>query len=210
MKKDITLLIVFVVSTIFINTSTYAQETGTMTDSRDGHVYKTVKIGNQWWMAENLKYKPSSGKYWPYENNKSYISTYGYLYDWETACYSCPKGWHLPSKGEWGQLGAYLGGRLVGGELKESGTTHWNSPNKGANNSSRFSVLPSGIYSNEDGIEYVGQYTYFWSSTETRLTSEKEGNYLSAKCLQLGFIHASLLLKNLSKELRFSIRCIKD
>ena len=84
-------------------------ETGNFTDSRDGKEYKTVKIGDQWIMAENLAYKPDSGNFWAYENNDSNIAIYGYLYDWETAMNIAPEGWHLPSRKEWKAVRKSLG-----------------------------------------------------------------------------------------------------
>jgi uncharacterized protein (TIGR02145 family) len=83
---------------------------GQLTDKRDGKTYKTVKIGNQVWMAENLAFKPSSGNYWAYDDDNSNVAKYGYLYDWETALDVCPAGWHLPSDKEWPVLTDYLGG----------------------------------------------------------------------------------------------------
>ena len=77
-------------------------------DSRDGKTYETVTLGNQTWMTENLAYKPSEGKYWAYDNSNANISSYGYLYDWETSKKVCPEGWHLPSKGDWTELEKYL------------------------------------------------------------------------------------------------------
>jgi uncharacterized protein (TIGR02145 family) len=86
-------------------------ETGSFTDPRDGKTYKTVKIGDQWIMAENLAYKPGIGNFWAYENNDSNIATYGYLYDWETAMNIAPDGWHLPSREEWMNILKKLGAR---------------------------------------------------------------------------------------------------
>ena len=86
----------------------YSQDKGNFNDERDGKEYKWVKIGDQIWMAENLAFKIDTGGCWAYDNNKNYVSTYGYLYNWWTAKAAAPSGWHLPSDDEWTHLEDYL------------------------------------------------------------------------------------------------------
>jgi uncharacterized protein (TIGR02145 family) len=96
---------------------------GTFTDTRDGQTYKTVKIGRQTWMAQNLNYETLSGswcyidhnKYWHYGDSIFYCNTYGRLYDWYAAKIACPAGYHLPSFEEWDKLVATVGDENVAG-----------------------------------------------------------------------------------------------
>jgi uncharacterized protein (TIGR02145 family) len=132
----------------------------------EGNTYKTIQIGTQVWMAENLrvtKYRDGStiqkitdnwgfsdtiGAYCNYGNNDTYVTTFGRLYTYYATVNShklCPTGWHVPSDAEWTLLETYLGGSSVaGGKLKEVGTSHWGSPNTGATNESGFTALPGG------------------------------------------------------------------
>jgi len=193
----------------------------------DGNVYKTVTIGTQVWMAENLKttkYRngdlirttspatldisgESTPKYqWAYDGNESNVATYGRLYTWYAVTDSrivCPTGWHLPSDGEWITLTTYLGGESVaGGKLKEIGTTHWNSPNTGATNETGFTAFPSG-YRNHYGICYdIGNYGYWWSSTELSATS--------AYYRHMSYGNSYVYRNYLAKDYGFSVRCLRD
>lgn len=160
----------------------------TVTDI-DGNIYHTVEIGTQVWMVENLnvtKYRNGasipnisdettwslhfSGAYCHQGNIPSNGTTYGKLYNWYAVNDSrniCPTGWHVPTDAEWSTLMSYLGGEIVaGGKLKETGTTHWTSPNTGATNESGFKALPGGTRNSVGPFSGTGSTCYFWSSTE--------------------------------------------
>ena len=175
---------------------------GTFTDSRDGKVYKTVKIGTQTWIAENLSYKASSGC-WAYNDDVTNVAKYGYLYNWETAKNVCPVGWHLPTDAEWTTLLNYLGGyRVAGGKMKETGTIHWESPNTGANDSIGFSGLPGGLRNVDGKTTTMGIAGYWWSSTECSQTSAYHYRLYFGDEMNSQF--------ETGKNRGFSIRCIKD
>jgi len=179
-----------------------AQETNSFTDSRDGKKYKTVKIGSQTWMAENLAYKTSNGCY-SYDSLDSNVKIYGYLYNFEVAKNSCPSGWHLPSDTEWTTLTTFLNGdSLAGCKLKESGINHWKSPNTGANNESGFTALPGGYLSNNGEFYTSELYGYWWTSSES--------NPYFAWLRYLSSDFSTIGRYDRSKELSFSVRCIKD
>ena len=140
-------------------------------------------------------------------------ATYGVLYNWTAAMDGeassttnpsgiqgvCPAGWHLPSDAEWTELTDYLGGTGAGGKLKETGTTHWNSPNTGATNETGFTALPGG-YRGDNGAFYnVGNYGEWWSATE--------GNAASAWNRRM---YSDVGRYRSNKELGFSVRCVRD
>ena len=190
------------IAILTISLNIMAQETGTYTDSRDKKTYKTVKIGNQTWMAENLAYKATAGCY-AYEDNESNAKIYGYLYNWETAKKVCPSGWHLSSKDDWSVLLTYLGGELIAGDkLKEVGTNHWHKPISAATNESGFTALPGG-FRNEKGEFYVlGYNSWWWCSTEE-----------DAERANQVFIYGHIkdvTISYIDKNYGFSVRCVKD
>jgi|WetSurSiteA1Bulk_404760.scaffolds.fasta_scaffold02741_4 uncharacterized protein (TIGR02145 family) len=130
------------------------------TSDIDGNIYKTIVIGSQTWMAENLRTKKLNdgtplqfvpeGQLWN-STTPAYSIWYNGFYGAHYNLYVvrtgklCPSGWHMPSIDEMKTLIDYLGGRSVaGGKLKEAGTAHWKSPNAGATNSSGFTALPGG------------------------------------------------------------------
>jgi len=179
--------------------SSFAQVKGTFTDSRDGKIYITVKIGTQTWMAENLAYEARRGC-WAYDNNATNVAKYGYLYDWETAKTVCPTGWHLPTDDEWTTLTTYLGGEAFSGEKMKS-TRGWFENGNGTNTSG-FSALPGGYRSKYDTFDNVGSYGYWWSSTESYAATAWNW-YI---CCKYSYVDRF----SYNKSLGHSVRCIRD
>lgn len=212
-------------------------QSGTVTDI-DNNTYKTIEIGNQVWMAENLKTtKYSDGTEIPLTNttaawneltttSKAYClynddinnkETYGALYTWPAAMNGavsstanpsgvqgvCPTSWHLPSDAEWTELKIYLGGDgIAGGKLKETGTTHWLSPNEGATNESGFTALPGGWRDSLGDFYSIGYYGAWWSASE---------NSTSTACQQsVNNSQSGISGDCLNKNHGFSVRCLRD
>ncbi len=157
-------------SSISVNTQSCGCDTtkfGHFTDPRDGHVYKTIKIGTQTWMAENLAWFPYITPTWPdpgYASPCYLVSKNGVLYDHPAALTAAPAGWHLPSAAEWETLSNYLGGaEVAGGKMKA--TYGWDSPNTGATNESCFSALPCASYVYYWDFSSIGGNCVWWSST---------------------------------------------
>jgi uncharacterized protein (TIGR02145 family) len=199
-EKKKALLIAVIFLTIKIHLA--AQVTGTYTDTRDGKIYKTVTIGTQTWMAENLAYQTGKGC-WAYQDDTSYVKTYGYLYDWETAIMACPNGWHLPNKEDWLILTDFLGGKnIAGGKLKEIGTKHWLKLNIGATDSYGFAALPGGNRYNYGKCFDMRLYGRWWSASVT--------NNNSALCFYLYFENSNIKWSSSNMTNGFSVRCIKN
>ncbi len=196
----------------------------TVTDI-DGNVYETVQIGDQLWMAENLKvtkYKDGtaiptghSDSDWSNLSTDAYAlyapaptcgDCYGKYYNWYAVDYGqglCMEGWHVPSDDEWTVLTNYLGGLSVaGGKMKEEGLDHWDSPNTGATNESGFTALPAGIHSGSEPFQMLGKHGYFWSSSES--------NSNIAWYRNLGYGYSGMLRFTNHKDFGFSLRCLKD
>lgn len=141
------------------------------TDPRDGQKYKTVTIGNQIWMAENLNYETEFS--WCYELKEDNCKKYGRLYVWDVALNACPDGWHLPSKDEFDTLITVVGGTEVAGKMLKS-KTDWISKEKSNSNGVDqygFSAKPSGFgyVTSLNSWDYINEWTYYWSSEESGL-----------------------------------------
>jgi uncharacterized protein (TIGR02145 family) len=191
----------------------------------EGNSYATVRIGTQVWMAENLRAtmfndgeeiplvdddaswlsSTNAGYCWYNNDETGYKDPYGALYNGYTISTGklCPAGWHIPGKEDLQMLIDFTGDSTSGGgKLKEAGTDHWLSPNKGAENSTGFSALPAGIRYFEGTFTANSEFTSFWSATET-------GNN-GAWYLSLYYGDTKVRLDSISKKYGLSVRCVQD
>ena len=165
---------------------------GSFEDTRDGQVYKTVTIGDQEWMAENLNYKTTENGSYCFNDSSKYCNVYGRLYTWDVARNVCPTGWRLPSKSDYEKL---LSVEEAGLKLKAAkGWYH----NGNGDDTYGFAALPAGMY----GSLLVGQTTYFWTSTENNGATAYSFNlYYQSNSASSGLYD--------DKFYGFSVRCIK-
>lgn len=193
----------------------------------DGNSYTSVKIGTQVWMVQNLrttKYRngdligtttpdtldirtENKPKYqWIYKGYEDKVTIYGRLYTWYAVSDSrniAPLGWHVPSYGEWATLIDYLDEQYIpGAKLKETATTHWITPNAGADNSTGFTALPGGNREVDGVFNYIGYHGSWWS-TDEYLSDYAWNQYLF-------YDSSSFIGTFVMKKLGISVRCVMD
>lgn len=218
--KSIIIVPVFAISLAFCQV-----QTGTVKDV-DGNVYKTIKIGSQEWMVENLKvthYRNgdpipnitdnkewinlSTGAYCNFNNDVGNVAIYGRLYKGyaiNDIRGIAPEGWHVPTDVEWQTLMNYLGGNylVAGGKLKGTGTAYWTSPNTGATNETGFAALPGGYRGPNGNFYTLGDLAFFWSSTEYGTKGAWGWN--------LSYYHTKVFRSGFDRRYGFSVRCLRD
>ena len=201
--------------------------TGTMTDSRDGQTYKTVTIGTQTWMAENLNFETKDS--YCCNDFAEYCTKYGRLYTWMAAMDGtgtwttngkgcgyyktctptypvrgvCPEGWHLPSRAEFESLFNAVGGESVAAKMLKS-TSGWNvrANSVSGTDAYSFSALAAGERYGQGEYDHEGNFAYFWSSTED--------DSLDAYSMKLDHDCGNAALYANRKNSGFSVRCVKD
>ena len=196
----------------------------------DGNSYKTVYIGKQHWMAENLKVSKyndgtlipnvidktqwselTTGAWSYYNNDEANNIKYGKLYNWFAVGNTtngnknvCPTGWHLPTYTEWKVLTEYLGGDTVaGGKMKEVGTVNWKSPNTDVTNSSLFSGLPGGVRVESGSYDDFNDNGNWFSLT-------LEPTFNLPIIFGLDYFNGKTVFGYSSKNLGCYVRCLKD
>lgn len=192
----------------------------------DGNVYRTMRIGSQTWMAENLKTTRLNdgtpiplvtdgrewgglrgpGYCWP-NNDAAHRDAYGALYNWYAVGTGklAPEGWHVPTDEEWRALAEYLGGtKIAGGKLKDTGTTYWKKPNGGASNETGFSGRGAGVRNSDGSFGFLGELLKCWTAT-------RGGAHASDSLYWgLGFFDAELGRSSHQPVDGHSVRCVKD
>ena len=172
-----------------------AKTYGEITDDRDGQKYKTIKIGDQTWMAENLNFETTGG--YCYGDDPKNCNVYGRLYTWDAAMSACPDGWYLPTSAEMYTLFTTVSDWTTASKDLRS-LTGWNSGGNGTD-AFGFSVLPAGRWMG-DAYSDMGDFALIWSSTE----------YESNDAMVMYLYHDDRAFRiNYSKNYRFSVRCIK-
>lgn len=192
---------------------------GTLTD-QDGNIYKTIQIGTQTWMAENLRTTKfndgtsipnvTDDQLWSHLGSEAYctfydttdvvfIATYGRYYNWFAVNSGklAPAGWHIPSEEDWNELFAYIEDK--GANLIEAGGSHW--INLYGTNSTGLTILP-GAYNDAA----LGTFCSFWSTTEYIAPAGND----NAICWQLFDTDGKIYSKPMPKVVGMTIRCIKD
>jgi uncharacterized protein (TIGR02145 family) len=206
---------------------------GSMID-QDGNSYKTIVIGTQEWMAENLKVShfqngdvipqvsdqntwsglTSPGTCWYQNDSSSFDCPYGKIYNWYAASDSrnmCPAGWHVPTQNDWIKIENYLGGgNIAGRKLKsrssaESGSGLWNGPITELENVSGFSAVPNG-WRNLTQFEQIGNYSTFWGRDEYSINEVVKGNHRILNLEGNFFRDENYNYKSDG----YAVRCLKD
>lgn len=194
---------------------------GTLTDARDGQTYRTVVIGTQTWMAQNLNFKlPGSDSGWWHNNSPDSGTKYGRLYTWAalmnlaSTCSTascaiqvqqthrgiCPVGWHVPTDAEWTTLMAAVGGEDSAGSSLRS-TSGWNPFGASSGDIYGFRALPGGYVSNGSS-KAVGNTGFWWSATERNTTN--------AWYRYMYHTNVNVYRLRLDKAYGYSARCLKD
>jgi len=209
-----------------------AASTGTITDM-DGNVYKIVKIGTQWWTAENLKvthYRNgdaipnvtedpawsvlTSGAYCNYNNDTTLVALHGRLYNWYAATDTrgiAPPGFHVPTEAEWLTLCNYCGGKNRAAiMLKESGTEHWNSPNNFSTNESGFTAIASGARDTTKTLSFTELGVRPYLGTYANYWTSTEAGENSAVYVFMTCQHVTVYLWTDDKGCGTSIRLVRD
>ena len=199
MKRVFVSVIVLI---LFGSVSLQAQQSfveSTFTDKRDGQEYQIIRIGDRWWMAENMNFELPEGS-WCYDDDPMICKKYGRLYSWDAAVKACPDGWHLATDEDWQALELNMG--VPEDKLDEMGWRPFTSDALN-NNSTGFRLEMAGYRPYGDGAyDDLRDDAYFWTSTSYDKTDAWKRT-LDDHRKEIGRGYDS-------KRKGFSVRCVKD
>ena len=192
---------------------------GSMTDPRDGMVYKTTTIGGLVLMAENLNYFDIEGAAnsikndWCYWDKPENCESAGRLYTWTVAQRICPEGWRLPTKADWESLLREVGADSLNeilwkGSSKLKSVSGWENEGSGTDDFG-FTALPAGMKfttSTQDGFTYHGCSSLMWAATEADGGAADSLAYH----MYLDCSNDNAIVKTVRKIDGLSVRCVKE
>jgi uncharacterized protein (TIGR02145 family) len=168
------------------------------TDKRDGAVYRTITIGNNTWMAENLKFRAQNGAIF-FDNDINNVSGYGVLYEWGTAKNVCPDGWHLPSGEEFQTLIDHFDQNV-----------DWV---KTASDRASFGIQLGGMQDYEGTYSEMDETGYYWTSTEYDKSNAEYFSYLlidDKPVIDISRKEDIADIHGTEKSNKYSVRCLKN
>ena len=229
----VAILVVFTASCKKEEQGGLSDVSGTLKDA-DGNVYKTIVIGNQEWMAENLRTTRfsdgspisspgpdnrawetnSTGAYSWYKNDEAnFKEAYGALYNWHAVSSGklCPAGWRVPADDDWTKLNRHLAAD-AGNKLKWSGSQHWQGNNSGATNETGFNALPGGVrYSSLPGGSKENREGYFYYLGKTGRWWTATGHTLTEAWYRSVYSDQGGVYRSHNRKgTGFSVRCMRD
>ena len=199
---------------------------GTMTDPRDGKNYKTVTIGDQIWMAENMAFKVGDSPC--FQDKEKNCRKYGRYYDWKSAMKACPSGWRLPSKDDFDKLVVSVISEPLEADswrlrqAKERILIQMLNSRKGWYKNGNgldlygFSAVPAGdvIRNGEGGFRFrlMGYGAYFWSSSNSSNTSDSHDFFSLYYTVEGSYEHECIgfCMINYPDDVPLSVRCVRD
>jgi uncharacterized protein (TIGR02145 family) len=197
---------------------------GTMTDPRDGKKYKTVTIGDQIWMAENMVFKVGDSPC--FQDKEKNCRKYGRYYDWKSAMKACPSGWRLPSKDDFDKLVVSVISEPLEADswrlrqAKERILIQMLNSKKGWYKNGNgldlygFSAVPAGeVLENGEGgfrFRHMGYGTYFWSSSNSRNTSDSHDFFSLYYTVGGSYEYEVIGFFNYPDDVPLSVRCVRD
>jgi uncharacterized protein (TIGR02145 family) len=168
-------------------------------DPRDGNSYRTITLAGVTWMAENLKYKPSEGGAFYFDNDTNNVSRYGILYEWNTAMKVCPDGWHLPTGSEF---------RVLMNHIEKDDA--WENAASGPIS---FSIQLAGMQDHEGTFTEMDESAYFWTSTEYSKDDAEYFSYLVYNGSPVSDLSRKDDVQDIhgsEKSNKYSVRCVRN